>query len=362
MRILTILALLLTVSCHKKETPKRPPPQVRVSKAVGEDTYLFNSYVGHVKALVQVEVQAQVEGVLTGYYFTEGQEVKKGDLLFTIDSRPYEAQLAKATGALAQSIANLRYAQDVVSRNTALAKQDYVSKLQYDQYITTVMTTEAEIEQNKAEIETAKINISYCNIHAPMNAVTGVLQINVGNLIKNAEETPLVTLNQITPTYAYFSVPQKDLPEIMSLQRKEALQVKAFLNGDYDKPFEGTLDLIDNQVNDKTGSIWLRGIFPNEDKMLWPGEFVDIQLIKELKKSAVLVPTEAVITGQKGKYLFVVKDGNAVEIRYVKTGQRIKGMTLIEKGVDAGEEVVIQGQINLINGSKVTVQKAKKQA
>lgn len=352
-----LLALLALVGCKKKEEIKMPVPLVKVTKAKVEDTELFKTYVGHVQATVQVEVQAQVEGVLTGYYFTEGQEVKKGDLIFTIDSRPYEAQLLKAEGGLAESIANLRYAEDVARRNAKLVQEDYVSQVQYDEYVTTVMSNKAEIIQNEADIETAKINISYCNIHAPMNAVTGRLKINVGNLISNAEATPLVVLNQITPCYAYFSVPQRDLPEIMKLHREKPLDVKVLLNGDTKNPYIGSLDLIDNQVSDQTGAIWLRGLLPNEEKMLWPGEFVDVRLILGIKKDAVLIPTEAISIGQKGKYIYVLNQDQTVKKRAVTTGQRTGSMTLIERGLSGGETVVTQGQINLKTGKKVTVKK-----
>lgn len=358
MRIFILLSLILcTVSCHKKQIHKEMVFPVEVVDATVKDVELYKSYVGHIAPYVQVEVQAQVEGVLTGYYFIEGQEVEAGDLIFTIDSRPYQAQLAKAEGALAQSIANLRYAEDVAKRNQTLADKDYVSQLQYDEYLTNILTNKAAIVENEADIETAKINISYCNIHSPINAVTGKLQIQVGNLIKNAEETPMVTLNQIQPIYSYFSVPQKDLSEILTLHREHPLAVKIYLNGEMEHPYHGALDLIDNQVDDQTGSIWLRGVSPNKEKMLWPGEFVDIQLITGTKKDAVLIPTESISIGQKGKYVFVLRGNETVELRWIKAGQRLKEMTLIEEGVNPGEKIVIEGQINLGDGARVKVKK-----
>lgn len=352
---LICFVFLICVGCHKKQEEKKPVFQVEVTKPKVEDVDLYYTYVGHVQPFLQVEVKAQVEGVLTGAYFKEGDEVSEGDLIFTIDSRPYVAQLKKAEGALAQSIASLRYAEDVAKRNAPLAQEDFVSQVQYDEYITNVLTYKAAIKENEADIDTAKINISYCNIHAPMRSVTGKIQLQVGNLIKNAEDTPLVILNQITPTYAYFSVPQKDLPQIMSLHRKENLKVKAFLNGNYETAYYGALDLIDNQVDDQTGSIWLRGIFPNEEKMLWPGEFVDIQLILGEKKDAILIPTQAISYGQKGKYVFVIKEDSTAQLRWIETGQRIGNMTLIEKGIEEDDRVVVKGQINLGNGTKVTI-------
>lgn len=352
-----LFPLVLLTSCHKKQKIEKTPLKVHATCAITQDTPIFYSYVGHIQAYAQVSVTAQVEGVLTGCYFTQGGEVKKGDLLFTIDSRPYEAQLSKAEAALALSVANLRYAEDVARRNSKLAQEDFVSQVQYDEYITNVLTNQAEIKESEAEIDTAKINISYCNIHSPIDAVTGNLKLDVGNLVKNADnENPLILLNQIIPIYAYFSVPQKDLPEIMEAHRKCPLKVDVFLNSDEHRSFEGLLDLIDNQIDSKTGSLWLRGIFPNEEKMLWPGEFVNVHLIIKIEPNAVLIPTEAISLGQKGKYVFIVKEDNTVELRYVKTGQRLGNLTLIEEGVQKNDLVITEGQMSLSPGESVQVQ------
>jgi multidrug efflux system membrane fusion protein len=354
--LLMILALL--ASCEKKPTETRAPPTVLTVTAEAKDTPIQKIYVGHVQAYVQVEIKSQVEGVFTGYYFTEGQEVKEGDLMITIDSRPYEAQLEKAQGALAESIANLRLSEDTVRRYSKLASEDYVAQLQYDEYLTNVAINKAEIAQNKAEIETAKINISYCNIHAPITGVTGRLQIQQGNLIQNAGDTPLVLLNQITPTYVYFSVPQKDLPEIMRAHRENPLKLQAVLSGDSSHPFDGILDLIDNQIDESTGSLWLRGVFANEEKMLWPGEFTDVTLILSIKKDAVLVPAEAVVLGQKGHYAYVIKEDHTAEFRAVKLGERYGDFYIINEGIKAGEQIATEGQINLTPGEKVSIKKS----
>lgn len=352
--LLFVFALLL-VACEKKAKPPPLPPLVEVEQPKVEDAHLFNAYIGHLLARVQVEVKAQVEGVLTGFYFTEGEQVKKGDLLFTIDSRPFEANLARAEAGFAKSLATLRYAEDVARRNARLSQEDYVSKMQYDEYITNVLTAKAESEQFQAQIQKQKINISYCNIHAPMDAVTGQLKIDAGNLIKNAEETPLVLLNQITPIYAYFSVPQKDLSRIMDLHRKEPLKVEAYLEKNDHNPFVGVLDLIDNQVDEKTGSIWLRGLFPNKDKLLWSGAFVKIRLMLKTMKNALLIPTEAVSIGQKGKYVFVITEQDTAEMRYVKTSQRMGNMTIITEGIHPHDQIVVQGKINLSPGKRVRI-------
>jgi multidrug efflux system membrane fusion protein len=353
--LLTQLALTL-FSCSKKTAPpEKPAPLVRVESVQSVDTPLFNTYVGHVVPYMQIDVRAQVEGELTGYYFIEGQEVKEGDLIFTLDARPYEAQLAKAKAALANTMATLQFAKETAERNKELAKEEFVAILQYDEYLTNVETAKANIEGAKADIDTAKINISYCNIHSPISGVTGKLEFDVGNLITNAGQTPLVTINQVAPIYVYFSVPQSDLPSIMKRQRLSPLLVETFLNDDLQTPFTGTLDFIDNQIDPQTGSIWMRGVFANESRLLWPGEFTEVRLILEVQTGALLIPTQAIQVGPKGLSVFVLKEDAAVELRTVTVGQRVNDKTIIKAGLKEGEKVVVEGQINLSPGIKVTV-------
>lgn len=352
---LFLLCSILT-GCREKKVQPRPPKTVEVAKVVESDVQLYNTYVGHVQASVQVEVKAQVEGVLLRTHFIEGQEVKAGDPLFSIDPRPFEAELSKAKAALAKSLVNLRYAKDVATRNEPLAEENYVSKLQYDEYLTEVMDYEAQVKENQAEVQSAEIDLSYCSILSPIDAVTGVLKIQEGNLIQNAQNNPLIILNKISPAYTYFSVPQKDLPRIMKLHREEQLQVVAYLGEEKPEIFQGKLDLIDNQLQDAAGSIWLRGIFANEQKLLWPGEFVKVHLLLEKVQNALLIPEEAVSIGQKGKYVYVLRSDSTVELRHIEAGMRFENnMRLITKGLNPGDTVVTLGQINLKNGDKVEV-------
>lgn len=360
MKIILCILCLFLWGCEKKQVAKKPVPKVEVAYPEKKAIEVINSYVGTVEPFLQVEIKAQVEGVLTGAYFKEGDQVSQDDLIFTIDSRPYYAQLHKAEGALAQSIANLRYAEDVAKRNAALAQEDYVSQLQYDQYITNVLTTKATIQENEAEIETAEINISYCNIRAPMNAVTGKIQLQVGNLIPNVGETPLVTLNQITPTYVYFSVPQKDLPRIMELHKKEKVQVKAYLNQSK-TPNLGSLNLINNELNSQTGTVEMRGIFPNEEKKLWPGEFVDIAVVLNPNKETLLIPTDSIGSGQKGKYVYVIDEKDTAKLQWIQTGQEVGGMTEVIKGLTTADQVAVKGRVNLGDGVQVNVVEGEKQ-
>lgn len=355
-RLILILSLLL-MACSKKAPPQATPAR-KVVAAVPTvaDTPRFKTYIGNAAARVSVDVRPQVEGVLTGYYFVEGQEVKQGDLLFTIDKRPYVAQLEKAQAALVGAMANLQIAQETAMRNAKLVQKEYVAQLQFDQYLTNVETAQAQIQASQADIDTANINITYCSIYAPVSGVIGQLQIDVGNLIQNGSSTPLTVLNAITPIYVTFSVPQNDLPEIMRLHRKSPLKVITYLGDENPEQFEGTLDLINNQVDTQTGSILMRGIFPNENKMLWPGEFTETRVILEVIKDALLIPTKAIKFTQKDTKIFVVKEDMTVELRTVVAGQRIGDQTVITSGLKAGEMVVNEGQINLAPGVKVTYQ------
>ena len=259
------------------------------------------------EAYKTVQITSQIEGVLKNQLFMEGETVKQGDLLYVIDPRPYQATLQKAEAALSQTMASLKYDEDTVRRYAKLIQDDYVSQLDFEKYITNVMTDQASIKQNLADIENAKLNLEYCYIHAPMDAVAGNVKINVGNLIQNAGADPLVSLNQITPIYASFYVPEKDLPRIQSLQKTCPIQTQIFLNQDYDCPFEGTLTMIDNQVDENTGMILLKATLPNEDQILWPGEFIDVRVILGEEKDAVLIPCQAVQIGQNGAYVFILK-------------------------------------------------------
>ncbi|MFS8563133.1 MAG: efflux RND transporter periplasmic adaptor subunit [Rhabdochlamydiaceae bacterium] len=343
---------LLLLGCSKKEVPPPTPPYVTTGQASSQNVPFYFEYVGHVEAYQSVEIKAQVTGLINGQYFTEGQEVKAGDLLVTIDDRPFRAALSKAEAELAQNIATLRQARETVERYSLLVKESYISQLDYDQFVTNVYTGEAAIKQNYADIETATINLNYCTITAPITGVTSKLLINVGNYIPVGGENPLMSINQVKPIKVEFNAPEKDLPYITLAQSKEPLKVIAYLQG---APIEGKLHLIDNQVNTGTGMILLQAVFPNEDMRLWPGEFVDVRVIVEIKKDATVIPAQAVLLGQDGPYVYVLTENRTVELRPVLPGLKEGSMVVIDKGVFPGETVIIEGQINLSPGASVSI-------
>ena len=344
--------LLLLVGCTKAPPPPPPAPYVRTAKPVVCDVPLFLEYVGHVEPNVSVAIKAQVEGVLTGQYFVEGQEVAKNALLMTIDPRPFQAELEKNLGALSQSLATLELARETAERNKELAALNYISQLDYDQLITNVLTAQAAVEQAKADVERAEIDLSYCTIHAPFQGVASKLQIDVGNYVPIGGNNPLLTLNQVSPIRVSFFVPEKDFLKIARLQCKGELTTKILRDSLW---VEGKLFLINNAVDEDTGTILLQALFENKEKTLWPGEFVDVRLILKVQENALLVPSQVVQIGQEGTYVYVLKPDQTVELRKVKVGQKEEQDTIIESGLNEDEIVVVEGQLNLKPGIKVMV-------
>lgn len=341
--------LILLAACAKAPTPPPPVPYVTVVQPQVADVPLFYEYIGHVEPNQTAQIKPQASGIVIGKFFTEGQEVEENDLLLTIDPRPYQAELDRASALLAQNLATLRQTKDTVERYSKLVDVAYVSKLDYDRYVTDVYTAEAAVMQSQAQVEEAQINLGYCTIQAPFKGVTSKLQIDVGNYVQVGNDDVLLTLNQISPIRVSFYVPEKDLPRITALNN---LKTVVLINGEC---IEGDLFLINNEVDENTGTILLQSLFENRDWKLWPGEFLDVRLILEMKKNAVLLPSQAVQIGQDGPYLYVVKPDKTVELRKVKTGQKEDDLIIIESGISPQETVVLEGQLNLSPGTKVII-------
>jgi membrane fusion protein, multidrug efflux system len=352
------LISLIAISCSKKkETPKEPTMPVTSKKAIKRDAYIYIDSIGHVVPLVAIDVKSRVEGELENVFFKQGDEVKQDDLLFIIDPKPYKAQLDAANAALKENQANLSLAKEKVERYEQLLKDEYVSELDYDQYVTDVERYEALIEQNKADIDKANINLNYCYIYSPVQGKTGILQIDKGNMIAPNSTTALITIKQIVPIYVNFTIPQHEFPRVWHFAKESNLKVRVAFD-DLEKGYiEGDLDLIDNAVDMDTGMITLRGIFTNTDKALWPGEFVKTRLILTQQKDATIIPYQAVQITPTGPIVFVIKEDMTVESRPVELGQREDENIIVNKGVKPGEKLVTQGQMNLLDGFKVSIQK-----
>jgi membrane fusion protein, multidrug efflux system len=339
----------------KTEDPKKKTAvPVTIGKAVSKDMPIQFRAIGNVEAYSTVGIKAQVEGELTIIHFKEGQEVKAGELLFTIDPRSYAVQLKQAEATLAKDTAQLLNARRQVERYGSVAQKGYVSRDQYDQITSNEAALEAQIKGDEATVENARLKLSFCTIQSPLTGVVGGIRVHRGTIIKaNDNDKPIVFVNQIKPIYVSFSVPERYLTEIRKYMAVKNLDVQAFIPGSGGTAVRGELAFIENTVDTNTGSILLKALFPNEDKVLWPGQFVNVTLNLSTRPGAILVPAQAIQAGQEGPYLFVVRDDSTVEYRKVSVDDTIGGETIVTQGVTAGEEVVTDGQLRLDSKSLV---------
>jgi multidrug efflux system membrane fusion protein len=329
---------------------------VTVAKATVKSVPVQVETIGNVEAYSNVSVRTQIAGEIERAYFTQGQDVKKGQLLFTLDRRPFQAALDELEANLARDQAQLANAQAQAQRNEKLFQAGIISKDQYDTFRTTAQAQEATVRAGEAAIENAKINLSYCSIHSPLDGRTGSYQVNPGNIAK-MNDTVLVVINQIHPIYVTFAVPEQYLAEVKEYQAPSPLAVEARTPNDSQPPAVGELSFIDNAVDTTTGTIKMRATFQNSDNRLWPGQFVSVVMRLTSQPNATVVPSQSVQTGQVGKYLFVVKADLTADLRPVAVGETVQGETVIEKGVAPGETVVTDGQLLLAPGSKVEIKK-----
>lgn len=329
---------------------------VTVAKAATKSVPVQVEAIGNVEAFSNVSVRTQMAGEIERAYFTQGQDVKKGQLLFTLDRRPFQATLSQLEANLARDQAQLANAQAQAERNNKLFEAGIISKDQYETFRTTAQAQGASVRADQAAIENAKVNLSYCSIYSPIDGRTGSYQVYPGNIAK-VSDTVLVVINQIRPIYVTFAVPEQYLAEVKEYQARGPLVVEARIPNDPHAPSLGQLAFIDNAVDTASGTIKMRAKFPNADNRLWPGQFVNVVLRLTLQLNATVVPSQSVQTGQVGKYLFVVKSDNTADLRPVVVGATVQGETVIEKGVAPGESVVTDGQLLLAPGSPVEIKK-----
>lgn len=359
--LLAALCLISGCSQDASGVPKTAQDQrklmavpVAVGTAVEKTVPVQVKAIGNVEPFSTVSVKAQVEGELTTVHFKEGQEVKAGDMLFTIDPRPFDVALKQAEANLARDRAQLENARRQVDRYGSVVEKGYVTKEAYDQVSANSAALQATVKADEAAVENARLKLAYCSIKSPINGVVGALRVNKGNVIKaNDNDKPMVFINQIKPVYVSFSVPERHLHKIRKYMTDRKLQVTATIPGDDGVRVEGELAFIENTVDTNSGSITLKASFPNEDKLLWPGQFVRVTLTLATRPGSVVVPSQAIQSGQKGQYVFVVKPDSTVEYRAVEAGAILGGETVVEKGVSPGESVVIDGQLRLASGSLV---------
>jgi multidrug efflux system membrane fusion protein len=366
--IVGLVALLLAVRVFtggQKATPSPAPRPVDVAKVIQKDVPLYLDEIGTCAAFETVQVQAQVSGQITARNFQDGADVKKGDSLFTIDSRPYEAVLVQAQGQLAQAKSQLILDQITLKRQQDLRSKGVNSPQDLDTAQGTVNNDEAKVKSAEGALAAAQVNVDYCNIRSPIDGRVGLRQVDVGNIVGGGSATSgavLVTIQGIDPIYTDFTVAEPDLALVRKYLGGPNVKVVTDAEGDQVAPREGTLSFVDNSLQPGSGTVKARGVTANPDHALWPAQFVHVRLILDILKNSKLVPSGAVQIGQNGPYIFVVKSDSTLELRQVKPGQRQDDLTVIMEGVNAGETVVVSGQLQLAPGTKVVAKEAEQGA
>jgi membrane fusion protein, multidrug efflux system len=354
---LALVAAMLTHGCSRNTGPGPVAgAPVLVARAVETNVpvQIDPPPVGHVMPYSTVTIRPQIGGILSEVHFQAGQEVKKGDLLFTIDPRPAQAALASARASLARDQAQRENARIQFDREQKLFEQKLVSQDEFDTSRAALDALEGSVAADEAAVTNAALNLEFTAIRAPFDGQTGSLQFYQGNVVKAPDDT-LVTINQIHPIYVEFAVPEQYLPEIQKEMKDNTLQVTAALQNLEGPPPQGELTFVNNSVDMATGTILLKATFPNQTSVLWPGQFVHVKLTLSELTNAIVVPTQAVQTGQNGEYIYVMKSDQTVEERPVTIGITYHGETVVLKGLRAGETVVTDGQLRLAPGVKVDV-------
>jgi multidrug efflux system membrane fusion protein len=381
--LLFLSVLFPACSREKSGKPVSAPLPVIVGITTQKTVPVQLRAIGNVQAYLTVTVKSRVPGQIMRVYFKEGDDVKKGALLFMIDPRPFEAVLKQAEANLERDMAQVKQAEANLGRDMAqeknaqadadrykmLFEKGVVAQQQYDKFrtdwealVATVQAdraakanAEAAVLADRAAVENAKLQLSYCSIHSPMEGRTGSLIVQEGNIIKE-NDANLVVINQITPIYVIFAVPEQYLGEIKKYMSAGKLKVEAIVpNNNEVSPYQGFISFVDNAVDTATGTIKLKGTFANNERRLWPGQFVNVILTLTTEPNVIVVPSQAIQTGQEGQYVFVVKPDLTVESRPVVPGRTTNGETVIQKGLNADEKVVTDGQLRLYPGATVEI-------
>jgi len=358
--ILLLAVATVGVSCGRSnvraEGPAAlPPPLVTVVQATAHDVPRYLDEIGRNAAFESVNVTPQVAGQVIERHFQDGENLKKGQLIFVIDPRPYKAQLDSARANLAQVRAALELAKIQFARDQELVGTRAISKQDYDTKKNTVDVNEAQVEAAKAAIETAQINLDYCYIHSPIDGRAGARLVDVGNVVQ-PNTTSLLSIQRIDPIYATFTITEQDLAEVQKRMSRGMLKALVRLPADAeDAARPGKVEFLDNAVQNATGTVNLRATIPNADRHFWPGQFVNVRLLLDTEKGTVLIPNQAAQISQQGPFVFVVKSDDTAELRPVTLGQRQGNDVVIASGLEAGERVVLAGQLLVRPGSKVHV-------
>jgi multidrug efflux system membrane fusion protein len=352
------LALLATVACSKGNVqagPAMPPPLVTVAKATAQDVPKYLDEIGRNSAFESVTATPQVGGRIVERHFQDGENVKKGQLLFVIDPRPYKAQVDSAQAALAQAKAALELAKIQFARDEEVIEARAISKQDYDAKKSAVDVDKAQVEAAEAALETAKLNLEYCYIKSPIDGRTGARLVDVGNVVQT-NTTALLSIQRLDPIYANFTITESDLPGVQKQMSRGGLKAAVRIPSDQESGATvGRVEFLDNAVQNGSGTVNLRATIPNAGHHFWPGQFVDVKLVLTTEKAAVLIPNQATQISQQGTFVYVVKADDTAELRPVKLGQRQGDEVVVTEGVGANERVVVAGQMLVRPGGKVRV-------
>jgi multidrug efflux system membrane fusion protein len=341
-----------------KQAMKRPPASVSVTPAKAQNVPLYLDEIGHTIAVDSVMVQPQVTGKITEVHFKDGEMVKKGQLLFTIDARPFTAVLDQAKAALKQDQANVSLADSELRRSQSLKGTGAISETDLETKQNALNVAQAQVEAAKAAIEKAQLDVEYCEIRSPIDGRAGHRLVDPGNVVSASGQnggTNLLSIQKFAPIYADFTVTEQDLQDVRGYMKEHPLQVQVWVPSATDKIGTGEMTFLDNSVQSSSGTVMLRATLPNENDQFWPGQYVNVRLILTTLKDAVMVPNDATQIGQDGSYVFVVNDQSVAEQRPVELGQREGSDVVVTKGVKAGEQVITSGQMMVIPGAPVHV-------
>jgi len=351
---------------HHFTEKKAPPPQAVIPVTPGtvtvKDVPVYVRGLGTVQAFNTVQVKSRVDGNITQVQFTEGQEVKQGDPLFQIDSRPFQAVLEQAQANLQKDQSQLQGAELDLARFAKLVEPGFQTRQSYDDQKATVGQLQGAIKADQALIDSSQLNLDYANVRSPITGRTGARLVDLGNFVQASAGTNLVTVTQMKPIYVTFTVPQDNLDQIRQNQTQAPLTVQAYASDDKTLLATGKLTLINNQVDTTTGTIQLKATFDNEDERLWPGAFINARLIVSTKKNALTVPAQTVMQGPNGAYAYTIKPDKTVERKDVDVALTQDGEAVIDKGLAPDDTVVVDGQYRLTKGSKIKDQNQQQPA
>ena len=340
---------------HVQAAPAMPPPLVTVVSATAQDVPRYLDEIGRNAAFESVTVTPQVGGRITERHFQDGENLRKGQLLFVIDPRPYQAQLDSAQAALAQAKAALDLAKIQFARDQQVIGTRAISKQDFDTKKNAVDVDQAQVEAAEAALETAKLNLEYCYIHSPIDGRAGSRLVDVGNVVQ-ANASSLLSIQRLDPIYANFTITESDLPDVQQQMSHGMLRAAVWLPSDSDATARvGRVEFLDNAVQNGSGTVNLRATLSNPDHHFWPGQFVNVKLLLATNKSAVLIPNQAAQISQQGPFVYVVKPDSTAELRPVKLGQRQGDQVVVTQGVAASERVILTGQLLVRPGGKVRV-------